>query len=370
MIFPQRLSDIPASSASEALDRRRLALKRRYGYTALALGLLAFMVPVKYVVENPGPTFNTIGDYEGKQLIQIEGRKTYPVSGQLDLTTVSVAGGPNTNITVPYALSAFFSSSSTVVPSDLLYAPTVTSEQVSAQNTAAMTDSQEVAQAVALDYVGEKYTQKLVVSGLTEQSPSQGQIQESDILLEVNGKKLERYADLSDVVNASAGKELTITLEREGKRQDVQVTPSYKEKTKSYLLGLLIKREYGFPFTVSYGLEKVGGPSAGLMFTLGIIDELTPEDMTGGKHFAGTGTIQADGSVGAIGGAPQKLIGAKDTGAEVFLLPQDNCADVRGKVPEGLAVIPVKDLRQAADVVKAIGSGAKDAGSFGSCPAS
>ena len=94
------------------------------------------------------------------------------------------------------------------------------------------------------------------------------------------------------------------------------------------------RREIGRPFEVSFGREDIGGPSAGLMFTLGLIDKLTPADLTGGKIVAGTGTVDEAGKVGAISGIPQKLLGAKAAGAQIFLVPAANCAEaVRNPVP-------------------------------------
>lgn len=376
----ERSSSLPSSSQLGTQRRRRWRSSNRprgawtlagacgAGTAVLALG--SFLVPAQYITEQPGPTFNTIGEYEGHQLINIEGEKTYPVEGQLDMTTVSVAGGPNTDVNSLYVLSNFFDQSSNVVPSALMYAPTTSSEEVTARNTADMTDSQQNAEAAALTYLKKDFTEKLVVAGLADNSASADKIQENDVVTAINGTSLTRYDQLNKLVNESEGKELNVTVERDGKEQTVAVTPSYNEESKKYLLGLYIKKDYTFPFTVNYGLEEVGGPSAGMMFALGIIDELNPENMTGGKHFAGTGTIDSSGNVGPIGGAPQKLVGAKDSGAEIFLLPSENCADVAGRVPEGLTVIPVKTLDEAAQVVTQIGDGSKKADSFDTCPAS
>ncbi|QRZ62230.1 PDZ domain-containing protein [Rothia sp. ZJ932] len=357
------------SSASASASQPRWTLARTCGAVTAILTLGSFAVPVKYVTEQPGPTFNTIGEYEGAQLIEIEGRESHPVTGNLDMTTVSVAGGPNTNITALYALANFFDASSTVLPSDLIYAPTVTHEEVTAQNTAEMTNSQEIAQAAALNYLGEDVNEKLVVNDLAPDSASKGLLEPGDVVVAVNGQRLNKYSELTEQVQASEGQKLSVTVERDGKERTVEVTPRFDEQSQNYLLGLMITRTYDFPFTVNYGLEEVGGPSAGLMFALGIIDELNKEEMTGGKHFAGTGTIDSDGTVGPIGGAPQKLVGAADAGATVFFLPHDNCADVTGKIPDGLTIIPVKTLDDAATALKDIGAGRASAQSFDACPA-
>ncbi len=132
------------------------------------------------------------------------------------------------------------------------------------------------------------------------------------------------------------------------------------------LLGVLIDPKYTFPIQVDIKIENIGGPSAGMMFSLGIIDKLTPGPMTGGKKIAGTGTIDSSGQVGPIGGIQQKLVGARDAGAAWFLAPADNCREVVGQVPEGLRVVKVSTLREARVAVEAIGEG-KDTSGLPTC---
>lgn len=326
----------------------------------------ALVVPVNFVTEVPGPTFNTIGEFSKRQLIEISGTETYPVTGRLDMTTVSVAGGPNSTVSALSVLGTWLEPSTTVLPSDLVYDPALTGEEVSAANTAEMTNSQEVAQAAALKFLGIDYKENLTVSGAVEGGPSEGQVLEGDIVRAVNGNSLKDYQGLIDGVNASQGREVTLTVEREGQEIDLALTPTFNEENGRYALGLYIARSFDFPFTVSYGLEEVGGPSAGMMFSLGIIDELNEVDMTGGKHFAGTGTIEVDGTVGSIGGIAQKMKGAADNGATIFLAPAANCDEVVGRVPEGLTVIKVETLDDAAQAVTAIGKGA-DPAAFPTC---
>ena len=110
---------------------------------------------------------------------------------------------------------------------------------------------------------------------------------------------------------------------------------------------------YRAPFELDITLDGVGGPSAGLIFSLGIVDKLTPGALIDGRVVAGTGTIDPEGNVGPIGGIQQKLVGAKRAGATLFIAPQDNCDDVEGNVPDGLTVVPVSTLGEARDTVEA-----------------
>ncbi|SQC29529.1 Predicted secreted protein containing a PDZ domain [Rothia kristinae] len=123
-----------------------------------------------FVTEAPGPTFNTIGEWNGHQLIRIDGAKTYPVSGSLDMTTVSVAGGPNSQTNPLAVLGAFLDPGRTALPADALYAPGTSSAQVAARNSADMTDSQSAAQAAAAEHLGIDYSVTLRVAGRAPQS--------------------------------------------------------------------------------------------------------------------------------------------------------------------------------------------------------
>ncbi len=178
------------------------------GWITAFLVAISLLVPVKFVTEEPGPALNTLGEYDGKQLISIEGRKTYPTSGELAMTTVSVAGGPNTNIRALQTLATWLMPDTVVVPSDLMYSPTTTNEQVNTQNEADMTDSQEVAQAAALEYLKIDYDLKLTISGFIEQDGQEAaqQLQEGDQLLALGGNRLKTYDQISDILDNNGEK--------------------------------------------------------------------------------------------------------------------------------------------------------------------
>jgi len=148
---------------------------------------------------------------------------------------------------------------------------------------------------------------------------------------------------------------------RGGVASTVEITPTTataSDGTTSTVIGIGTKTTYDLPVDITIQLDNVGGPSAGMMFALGMIDLLTPGELNGGKDVAGTGTIDADGNVGAIGGIRQKLFGAKDAGAEWFLAPESNCDEVVGHVPDGLTVFAVKTLDDSLAALKAIADGA------------
>lgn len=156
---------------------------------------------------------------------------------------------------------------------------------------------------------------------------------------------------------------MTLGIRRDGDDREVTVVPAARSATDATpMIGVVLGASYRFPFQVDIHLRDVGGPSAGMMFALGIYDTLTPGALTGGAHIAGTGTIDGDGDVGPIGGIRQKMIAARDAGARWFLAPESNCAEVVGHVPDGLAVFAVSTLDQAVKVVEAVGDGASTAG--------
>ncbi|WP_144659751.1 PDZ domain-containing protein [Paenarthrobacter nicotinovorans] len=331
------------------------------GLLALALGIGAAALPVPYVIESAGPTFNTLGKDGDKPVISISGHESFPAKGNLDLTTVVMTGGPKTPATIFDVFRAWLDSSKAVYPEELIYPKGTTAEQTVQQGEIEMETSQENAVAAALRQLDIPFEQRLNVAGLSDPSPSAGKIKEGDRLKTINGKAITSMSVVQAELAAGAGAPVAVEVERNGALVTETVTPT-KNQADRYVLGVLLSSDYTFPFDVSISLDNVGGPSAGMMFALGIVDNLTPGDLTGGKHVAGTGTITADGAVGAIGGIAQKMIGARQHGATMFLAPAANCSDVAGHVPDGLQVVKVETLADATAAVERLGSGQDTSG--------
>ncbi|UXM90378.1 PDZ domain-containing protein [Paenarthrobacter sp. JL.01a] len=331
------------------------------GLLALALGIGAAALPVPYVIESAGPTFNTLGKDGDKAVISISGHESFPAKGNLDLTTVVMTGGPKTPATIFDVFRAWLDNSKAVYPEELIYPKGTTAEQTVQQGEIDMQTSQENAVAAALRQLEIPFEQRLDVAGLSDPSPSAGKIKEGDRLKTINGKAITSMAVVQAELAAGAGAPVAVVVERNGALVTETVTPT-KNQADRYVLGVLLSSDFTFPFDVSISLDNVGGPSAGMMFALGIVDNLTPGDLTGGKHVAGTGTITADGAVGAIGGIAQKMIGARQHGATMFLAPAANCSDVAGHVPDGLQVVKVETLADATAAVERLGSGQDTSG--------
>lgn len=326
------------------------------GTLAVILLVVMYRLPAPYVIEVPGPAFNTLGKTNGKQLLKVTGHKTYPTTGALDMLTVGVEGGPGTRLALGDVVQSWISSHDSVVPEEAVYAPGSTSKQVRKRNAAEMANSQQNAVAAALTNQHIHYSATLSIAGLAPKSPSHGALKDGDVLKSINTKPITSLDGLKDQLNkTSDGEAVSLQIRRHGKSQTVHVTPKHTKSGTQ--LGVYIGQKFHFPLSVRIQLQNVGGPSAGMMFALGIIDTITPGPLTGGHKIAGTGTIQPDGEVGPIGGIRQKMFGAKAGGADWFLAPKSNCDEVADHIPSGLTVVEVSTLSGARHAVETIASG-------------
>lgn len=316
------------------------------------------LMPVPYVIEQPGPAIDVLGEYKGARIISIDGAKTYPTDGQLMMTTVSVDGGPGYDVTPVEVLTSWFRPSHAVMPRELLFAPSQTKQETQLANTVQMTTSQQTSVAAALDELDIDYTTTVFIAGVLQGSPADGVLQAGDVVTAVNGSTAEDPAGFQRLAQQTPpGQKVAVTVRRAGKNLDLQV-PTEEADGKARM-GISLARGYSFPMDVKIAVGDVGGPSAGMIFALSVYDELTPGALTGGRRIAGTGTIDAAAKVGPIGGIRQKLVGARDTGAEYFLAPQANCGEVAGHIPDGLQVVSVatfEDALRATETIAETGS--------------
>jgi PDZ domain-containing protein len=367
----------PAGSERVAPSRRVIAGWVSIG-VAVALALVLALAPAPFVIEQPGPVYNTLGTDQAvgsgqsagaKQLISIPSQTTYPTAGSLDLLTVSVVGNPDQRPSWFDIISAWFDPSRAVQPIDEVFPPGTTTEQSNAANAALMVDSQQDAIAAALNELGYQFPQNVEVKQLIPKSPAAQVLKTGDEITRVNGKSVTSIAELRRAVSANGtGKPAEIGIVRNGAASTVAITP--EETQGQVVLGIGAGMDYSFPFDVNIQLNNVGGPSAGQMFALGIIDKLTPGKLNGGKKVAGTGTIDNTGAIGPIGGIRQKMFAARDSGgASYFLAPASNCDEVTGHVPSGLHVFAVKTLADSLAVLKAVSSGSSTS-ALPTCPAS
>lgn len=354
-----------------APPRRRMSGRTKGGYIALAVALVAMftlsLLPSGYVIQRPGPVVNTLGeteDAEGAEvpLISVGGGQTeYPTSGTLSLTTVQVVGNREGTPSWFELAGAWFDPSQAVMPLDSVFPPDVSTEDRQAADATAMVNSQDAAAVAALTYLGQDIATAVVVAAEPEGgTPAAGTLHADDVITAVNGAPVSAMQDVIDAVRGSDGAPVSFSITRNGAPLSADVVPEQvtaEDGSSVWRVGASLTEAYDLPFPVDIQLNNIGGPSAGQMFALGIIDVLTKGEMTGGAKIAGTGTIDAAGVIGPIGGIRQKLYGARDAGNDYFLAPAANCDEVVGHVPSGLTVIKTEKLSDSVAYVEAIASG-------------
>ncbi len=341
------------------MPRRALTLLVA-GVAVVIAAVVAAVLPVPYVVLSPGPTLNTLGTGPaGKPLIQIEGHQVNPTAGNLNMVTVNFQGGPGDEINIFTALRAWLDPHDAVVPQQEVFGTGQSQQQVEQQDVAQMTDSQADATAAALTQLGIGYKTQVQVVSTEPGMPAARVLRPGDIITAINGTPVHSLAALSKQIRAD-GRRAPAAAHGHTEREDADRSASPSVKSGGHpVIGVVVTVRYKFPFTVNISVGNIGGPSAGLMFALGIMDKLKAENLTGGRFIAGTGEITPGGAVDPIGGIQQKMAGARAKGATVFLAPAGNCADAAGAVPAGMRLIKVSTL---AGAVSALGRSGRPPG--------
>jgi Lon-like protease len=332
---------------------RRIAVLVVGAVLLLAFGLVGAAVPVPYVAQVPGPTYNTLGSIDGAKIITVQGRPRNHVEGHLNLTTVGVSRG---RISLVQAVRGWFDPEVAVVPEDVVYPSHETQEQTQQRNRQAFLTSEQEAEAAALGHLG--YPDKVVVQGLSDGSPSRGKLEEGDAIEAVEGRPTPDTDALDAVLRSiPGGTTIEVSYTRLGEPGTATLTTKPAEDRDGSLLGVLVREAPSPPFDVDIEVHEVGGPSAGLMLTLGILDLVGDTDLTGGNVIAGTGTIDAEGNVGPIGGIQLKMVAAHDIGAVLFLVPAGNCAEALRAPQPGLPMAKVATLDDALDALAEVQAG-------------
>lgn len=319
----------------------------------LTLGGLGALLPVPYVALTPGPTYDTLGaGPSGNPIITITGADTNDTAGLLSLTTVAVYD----DIDFFTALQGWFDSAVAIVPREEIYPPDRSDEEVDEANRADFLISQQSAEQAALGELG--FPVKVVVQELSPDSPSQGLLEPADAIESVDGLPTPDLATLATVLTGIVpGTPVDVVRTRLGQESTIMVTTGAATEREGSVLGVVVANARSAPFDVEIRVDEVGGPSAGLMLTLGILDLVGDDDLTGGDPIFGTGTIDNQGVVGPIGGIRLKMIAADELDAEVFLVPEANCAEALLQVPEGLTLASVATLDEALDALEDVRDG-------------
>lgn len=319
----------------------------------LVFGVLLAVVTVPFVSLGPGPTFDTLGEVDGKQVVDIEGTQTHPTTGHLNMTTVS----QRDELSLGEALTLWLSGQEQLVPRDLIYPPGKSREEVDKANNADFKDSEDSAEYAALGYL--KYAPAITIASVTDPGPSVGKLKVGDAIDAVNGTPVANVEQFTGLLKSTKpGQVVTIDYRRKNEPAGVTQITLGTNKDRDYgFLGVAVLDAPWAPFSVDFNLANVGGPSAGLMFSLAVVDKLTTGDLAGSTFIAGTGTISSDGKVGQIGGITHKMVAAHEAGATVFLVPAKNCYEAASDNPDGLRLIKVETLAQAVESLHAIQQG-------------
>lgn len=316
------------------------------------LVIMLALVRVPYVALVPGPTVNTLGQYQDEPVIVIEGITPNESTGNLNLTTLGVVD----EITIFQAISGWFSGSTAIVPREVYYPPTQTREETNEQNRAVYVETESSAIQAAMNYLD--YPKKVVVVSPPEDSP----IAAGDAIEAIDGQPVATGEELAALLEEiEPGTTVTVSYLHHGEPTTTQIVttaPPASADRDGSILGVVVNvRGYG-GFTVTFPENDIGGPSAGLMLTLGIIDLVGEEPLVDGEFIAGTGTITPDGDVGPIGGVRFKIMKATEVGAELFLTPAANCAEAMTDLPDDPPILAsVETLQDAVDAIEAFQNG-------------
>jgi PDZ domain-containing protein len=303
----------------------------------LVFALNFYTMPV--VALSPGPMEDVL------TRLKIEGPKVYDSDGKLYLTSVGI----DDNVRFYEALLDMANHDVELLPRDVVYPDTQDDEEIDRENAALMDRSKETATVVALREVGYDIEPiGIEITDVLAGTPARGRLKPTDRILEADGRKVHSTEQVRAAIRShKAGERVSFKIERLGRTSTVPIP--LEEVDGQPRVGVLLRDVFpALPVSVSIETRNhIGGPSAGLMFTLSIIDKLTKEDLTAGRRIAGTGEIALDGGVLPVGGVAEKLVAVDRMGVKTFFIPASNCASVRGRVPKGLRLVKVANVKDA-----------------------
>jgi PDZ domain-containing protein len=325
-------------------------VKRFLSLTSVVLlfvvAFLSGIIKLPYYAIGPGPA------REVAPLISVTGHPVYSSTGKLVMTTVRFY-----QLTPVSALGAWIDPNKSVVYQDVLYprGQTVDQEQ---QRSISQMDQSKIDAAFTVLRTLTSYPKDHGTGALVESTvpgcAADGKLFSGDVVTRINGTPISSQADASKVLQAQkVGGTIDFRVTAAGQTEDVKLSRAICGGSKRPLVGVVLLDP--FPFGVQISSGDVGGPSAGLMWALGLYDDLTPGDLTNGATIAGTGTIDLAGNVGPIGGITDKVVAAEGAGASVFLVPQDDMKELTGVDTHGMRLIPVSTLGGALTALKQLG---------------
>jgi PDZ domain-containing protein len=318
----------------------------RTGGFVLLIGaaFAAGWVPLPFYALGPGPARQVA------PLIHVDGARTYASSGRLVMTTIRF-----TQVTALGAVVAWLNPEQAVVGEDAVYPPGLSPSEEEQRAISQMDQSKIDAAVVALTEVtgyprehGPGALVELVGTGC----PADGRLFSGDRIVRVDGEQVDSRREASRLIDAvPVGEPIEFRVEADGEGHDVRVTRGACPGVDEPVIGIVLVDS--FPFQISIESGDVGGPSAGLMWAVGLYDLLTPGDLTRGRTIAGTGAIDLEGKVGPIGGIRDKVVAARDAHADVMLVPRADFRELRDVETGDLKLIPVSTFDEAVKALSA-----------------
>ncbi|MEY3378468.1 MAG: hypothetical protein RLZZ125_45 [Actinomycetota bacterium] len=333
--------------------RYRWSFPAKLFFFLLAIATLA--APIPYVFFKPGVPDNVTG-----RLIEINDAKSYKPNGKLYITSILVTN-PGSPVFGAETLYNWAIGPHVVLPRDVVYPPAVEGAVIQRDSRAEMSGSKVTATAAALSYLGYQFEEIYFISRVRDYSDAKRKLEPGDRILIVDGDTIK---EIEEIRSAYSDRKIGDVIEIKVDREINGETREFVEKVRLVsnqepgadpgrpAIGILVGTTAKFPVDIDFNIRGVGGPSAGLIFAVGVVEKMTPEDLLRGRKVAGTGSISPNGEVGAIGGIEEKMIGASRKGATIFLAPRDNCPDIK-HIPKGLKVIPVSTLSEAIAALRA-----------------
>ncbi len=333
--------------------RYRWSFPAKLFFFFLTVATLA--APIPYVFFKPG-----VPDNVTSGLIEIKDVESYEANGKLYITSILVTN-PNSPVFGAETLYNWALGPHVVLPREVVYPPAIEGRVVERDSRAEMAGSKVTATAAALSYLGYEFEEIYFISRIRDYSDANGKLEPGDRILIVDGDTINEIEEIRGAYSdKKIGDVIEIEVERviNGESRNVleRVRLVSNQETGADpdrpAIGILVGTTAKFPVDINFNIRGVGGPSAGLIFAVGVVEKMTPEDLLRGRRVAGTGSIDPSGRVGAIGGIEEKMIGASRKGATIFLAPRENCPDIK-HVPKGLKVIPVSTLSEAIAALRA-----------------
>ncbi|MFT3887007.1 MAG: PDZ domain-containing protein [Arachnia sp.] len=338
------------------MSRNALAVVSSFLFAALAA--LLVIIPVPYVAWRPGQTIDVLGATDKSPVIDVSGLPTYPTSGRLLMTTV-LTTSVDASLSLPEAIFVYLDPSADAMPREVIYPPGKSSDQVESEAVASMDTSRSNATVAALRAGGVKVTELPRVQSVVLSGPSAEKLQPGDLITAVDGTAVtNRDEVVAQISKHAVGDAVVFSVLRDGKELAVSViTGASNTDSRQPVVGINVDVGFRFDPIVAFNIDAgVTGPSAGLVFALGIYDRITDGALIGEHTVAGTGTIDPNGRVGKIGGIREKIKGAERAGAEYFLVPEGNCDDIG--TPDGhLTLVKVPTLKDAISALQLINEG-------------